>query len=290
VEAREIKTLRAELERLLGKREGWETPLLRELYGILWAGARRRRRSAEHERLWFSLAGFCLRPGFGYPLDDWRVRQLWTLYEQGIQYGQDAQTGSEWWTLWRRVAGGLNAAAQVRLGEDLLVNLRLPTGKAVKDKQPGIEDMARLAGVLERLPATRKVELGELLLARLARRGESPQLWWAVGRLGTRVPAYGSAHDVAPAAAAAAWLERVLALDWKVVTPAAFAATLLARLSGDRERDLDRELREHVTRRLRSIKAPPSWLRMVEDVVELDEADAGRVFGETLPPGLRLIG
>ena len=45
--------------------------------------------------------------------------------------------------------------------------------------------MARLAGVLERLPATRKLEIGELLLARLARKGESPQ-WWAVGRLATR--------------------------------------------------------------------------------------------------------
>ena len=288
VEAKEIKGLRADLERLLGKRETWETPLLRELFGVLWAGARRRRRSAEHERLWFSLAGYCLRPGFGYPLDDWRVRQLWSLYGQGVQYHQDAQSWAEWWTLWRRVAGGLDAAAQARLGEELLNGLRPLTGKTT-GKQPGIEDMARLAAVLERLPAARKGELGELLLARLARKGESPQLWWAVGRLGTRVPAYGSAHDVAPAAAAANWLERVLALDWKAVVPAAFAATLLARLSGDRERDLDEALRLRVVQRLRAAKAPTSWLRMVEEVVDLDEADAGRVFGEALPPGLRLV-
>jgi hypothetical protein len=290
VESREIKTLRAELERLLGKRETWETPLLRELFGVLWAGARRRRRSAEHERLWFSLAGYCLRPGFGYPLDDWRVRQLWTLYEQGVQYRQEAQNGSEWWILWRRVAGGLDAAAQWRLSGELLRDLRPPTGKGAVQRQSGIEDMARLAAVLERLPAARKVELGTVLLARLTRKGESAQLWWAVGRLGSRVPAYGSAHDVVPAATAAGWLERVLELDWKVVTPAAFAATLLARLSGDRERDLDELWRARVLQRLRVAKAPASWLRMVEDVVELDEADAGRVFGEALPPGLRLVG
>jgi len=289
VEPKEIKGLRTDLERLLGKRESWETPLLRELFGILWNGARRRRRSADHERLWFSLAGYCLRPGFGYPLDDWRTQQLWSLYPQGIQHGQDAQTRSEWWTLWRRVAGGLDAAAQTRLAVDLLVDLRPLTGKAAKDRPPGIEDMARLAGALERLPAAQKVELGQLLLARLARKGESLQLWWAVGRLGARVPAYGSAHDVVPATVAADWLERVLALDWKVVTPAAFAAALLARLSGDRERDLDAELRGQVIRRLRASKAPASWIRMVEEVVELDEADAGRVFGESLPPGLRLI-
>jgi hypothetical protein len=29
---------------------------------------------------------------------------------------------------------------------------------------------------------------------------------------------------------------------------------------------------------------------MVQEVAELDEADAGRVFGEALPPGLRLVG
>jgi len=145
-----------------------------------------RRRSADHERLWFSLTGYCLRPGFGYPLDEWRVGRLWALYEQGVQHHRDAQVRAEWWTLWRRVAGGLDAAAQLRLSEDLLADLRPLGGKAAKDRLPGIEDMVRLAGVLERLPAARKLELGELLLARLARKGESPQLWWAVGRLATR--------------------------------------------------------------------------------------------------------
>jgi hypothetical protein len=277
------------LERLLGARETWETPLLRELFNVLWTGARRRRRSVDHERLWFSLAGYCLRPGFGYPLDEWRVGQLWTLYEQGVQYPQDAQNRAEWWTLWRRVAGGLDAAAQMRLGEELLIALRPLTGKTARDKPAGVEDLARLAAVLERLPATRKIELGELLLARLARKGESLQLWWAVGRLGTRVPACGSAHDVVPATTAAAWLERVLALDWKAVTAAAFAATLLARCSGDRERDVEENLRKRVIQRLRAAQSPASWLRMVEEAVELDEADTGRVFGEALPPGLRLV-
>ncbi len=289
VEAKEIKGLRNDLERWLGPRETWETPLLRELFGTLWSGARRRRRSVDHERLWFNLAGYCLRPGFGYPLDEWRVGQLWTLYAQGVQYPQDRQNRAEWWTLWRRVAGGLDAAAQTRLSEDLFSGLRPWPSSSAKDKSASVEDLARLAGVLERVPAARKVELGELLLARLARKGESPQLWWAVGRLGTRVPVYGSAHDVTPTAIAADWLERVLALDWKAAPPAAFAATLLARLSGDRERDLDEALRQRVMQRLRAAKAPGSWLRLVAEVVELDEADAGRVFGEALPPGLRLV-
>ncbi len=80
---KEAKLLLRDLEKLLGGRNAWDIPLLRELFGVLWEGVRRRRRSADHERLWLNLTGFCLRPGYGHPLDDWRMRQLWTVYEHG---------------------------------------------------------------------------------------------------------------------------------------------------------------------------------------------------------------
>ncbi len=296
VSPRDIKNLRLELERLLGKRESWDTPLLRSLFDTLWEGARRRRRSADHERLWFSLAGYCLRPGFGYPLDDWRVKQLWSIYPQGVQYGAESQLWSEWWTLWRRVAGGLDEPAQETLLAELAPALR-PVAERIQKgpkggkstAKPAYDDMVRLAASLERLPAARKVELGGWWLARLAKKGESPQTWWALGRLGCRVPLYGSAHNVVPREVVTAWLRQILELNWKTVEPAAFAATLLARLSGDRERDLPEELRLQVAQKLRSVKAPDSWVRLVEQVVELEEADEKLVFGESLPPGLRLM-
>ncbi|HEU0200742.1 MAG TPA: Hsp70 family protein, partial [Burkholderiaceae bacterium] len=83
---KEAKQLRTHLEQLLGPRDSWDTPLLRDLFAILWERARRRRRSADHERMWMNLSGYCARPGFGYPLDDWRVEQLWSLFGQGVQY------------------------------------------------------------------------------------------------------------------------------------------------------------------------------------------------------------
>ncbi|MGR9107573.1 MAG: Hsp70 family protein, partial [Gammaproteobacteria bacterium] len=75
-----VKSLRNTLEKLLGNRNTWDTPLVRELFGVLLEFAKNRRRSPNHERVWLSLAGFCLRPGFGAPLDDWRVDQLWRIY------------------------------------------------------------------------------------------------------------------------------------------------------------------------------------------------------------------
>ncbi len=293
VDRREVKSLRNSLQKTLGKRDNWDSPLLRELFASLWKGVRRRRRSMDHERLWFNLVGFCLRPGFGYPLDDWRTQQLWTIYDQGVQYVRDAQVWSEWWILWRRVAGGLNEEAQQRILDAIALDLQPPAARPKKakstPKKQGYDDMVRLAASLERLPIHRKAEVGDWLLDRLQKKTESHQTWWAVGRLGARVPFYGSVHNTVPTEVAAEWLERVLALDWRSVPSAPFAATMLSRMSGDRERDLDQDVRARVLQRLRTTKAPPSWIRMVCEITELEKADEKRVFGESLPPGLRLI-
>lgn len=290
---KEVKGLRGQLEHLLGTRVQWDSALLRELFGAFWERAKRRRRSADHERLWLNLIGYCVRPGFGYPLDEWRVEQLWTLYEQGIQYVNESQNWSEWWTLWRRAAGGLDENAQLRVLDELAFYLQ-PSGSGLY-KRPagptrmGYADMVRLAGSLEQVPAERKIEVAGWLLARLRKPSENIQSWWAVGRLGARRPFYGSAHHVVPAEIAVTWVEAILALDWKKVEPAAFAAAQIARMSGDRSRDLPDEIRAAVVQRLAAASAPQSWIAMVREAVDLDVADEGRVFGEALPAGLKLI-
>ncbi|HLA35766.1 MAG TPA: molecular chaperone DnaK, partial [Rhodocyclaceae bacterium] len=290
VPPKEVKQLRMQLETLLGKREHWDSALLRALFDSLWEGAKRRRRSAEHERLWFSLASYCIRPGFGYALDDWRMEKLWSLYDQGIQYGSERQNWSEWWILWRRAAGGLADAAQLRLFEALSGALQPEDAKArPSGGSAAYDDIVRLAASLERLPVARKVDIGAWLLERLKRPAENIHSWWALGRIGARAPLYGSAHTVVPVEVAVVWLEAILALDWKKVEPAAFAATQIARMTGDRLRDLPHDARCRVVARLRAINASPTWVAMVDSVVEIDEADERRAFGESLPPGLKLI-
>lgn len=299
---KEAKQLRAQLEQLLGARERWATPLLRRLFDALWQRAKARRRSADHERVWLNLAGFCLRPGFGDALDGWRIEQLWTLFETGVQHGHDAQVASEWWTLWRRVAGGLPEAEQLRLLDDFAWNLQGPEAGQPRPAhlvKGGFDDMVRLGASLERIPAEHKVEIGDWLLERLrkppargdAKKGEEAdgRILWAIGRLGAREPFHGSAHSVVPAETAAAWLEALLALDWRRTESAGFAAAHLARMTGDRSRDIDPELRERVIARLEATRAAPAWIAMVREVVRLDEMSERQVFGEALPPGLRLV-
>jgi hypothetical protein len=294
VDPKAIKTLRADLERILGARETWNTPLLRELFGALLAGAKRRRRSADHERVWFNLAGFCLRPGFGYPLDEWRVSELWKFFSEGVQFVPEAQVWAEYWTMWRRVVGGLPAEAQRQLVNALDYYVRPPSPRPrprpAGPKMLGYDDMVRLLGSLELLDAARKVEIGGFLIERLQKHGEPPQSWWAVGRLGSRVPySRGAAHLVIPRANAQAWLDVLLAQDWKKIDQAAFAATQLSRMSGDRERDLDESSRARVIDRLLKTGAPPAWIEMVKQVSQLGEAEERKIFGDSLPPGLRLV-
>jgi len=294
IDPKAVKNLRADLEKQLGcARTEWDTPLLRALFTSLLEGSKYRRRSESHERVWLSLAGFCLRPGFGYPLDDWRVEQLWKTYSQSIQFVNDTQNWTEWWTLWRRIAGGLSSAAQEQLFADIAKFINpaaaRQAGVAKLIKNRGYDDMVRLAAVLERLPIDKKIQLGEWLLKRLQKAGEPNQTWWAVGRIGARQPFHGSNHNVIPADKVAHWLTQMLSVDWKKIPQAGFAATLIARLSGDRARDIDDELRQDIVTKLKFSKAPASWIEMLEQVKQLDEKEEQLIFGEALPPGLKLI-
>jgi hypothetical protein len=219
------------------------------------------------------------------------VEQLWTLYRNSIQFGKETRNWAEWWILWRRVAGGLNEAAQRRLFEDIAYYLQ-PAGSAKRppgQKKLAYDDMVRLVASLERLPVEHKIEVGEWLLKRLRKPKENIQTWWAIGRLGAREPIYGSNHQIVPVKVAEWWLLELLDQDWKKKEPAAFAATLLTRMTGDRERDIGPTMRNRVIERLRAVKAPPSWVKMVDEVIELSAVDEKRFLGDSLPVGLKLL-
>ena len=305
VDPKEVRQLRASLEHLLGARERWATPLLRRLFDALMERAKGRRRSSEHERAWLNLAGYCLRPGFGDPLDGWRIEQLWAMFETGVQYHKDTQVRAEWWTLWRRVAGGLDTESQLRLLDDFAFNLQADASE--RGKRPitlvdgSEDDMLRLGASLERIPAAYKAEIGNWMMeqieaipsagAKLDAKTAAAytRYLWALGRVGARQSFHSSAHEVAPVEAAEAWLGKLLRLDWKKVEPAGFAASQIARMTGDRSRDIGAAMREQVLRRLLATGAPATWATMVREVVELDQASETRMLGEALPPGLKLL-
>ena len=297
VASKEVKQLNRTLEKNIGPREGWRLPLLRELWSTLYAGASRRRRSADHERVFFQLAGYSLRPGFGYPLDEWRCEQTFLLFNHSVKFHAEQPVWSEFWVMWRRLAGGLADVQQQELWNYLKPHLarRIPSeppkdSAKLKGFQPqGLDEMVRVAASLEHLDPAEKVVLGNWITERLKSPETAAGPWaWALGRLGARLPLYGSSHKTVGPEQAARWLSLLLDAGLRRIDGTAFAAMQLARLTGDRTRDLDGEIRARAVVALKSAGASETWLRMLSEVAALETADETRALGDTLPIGLRL--
>ena len=301
VEAKDVKNVFRALERVLGPRESWRVPVLRELWSTLFAGAAKRRRTPDHERAFFQVAGYSLRPGFGYPLDAWRAEQMFGLFKDLVSFHAEKPNWIEFWVMWRRMAGGLAEESQralyaylrPHLERRLLPEPAKPLPKPlpkIRGIQPeGLDEMVRTAASLEHLAAAEKVELGGWIVDRMRASGGGGGPWaWSLGRLGARVPLYGSGHRVVPIETASAWVELLLSFGLDRVDGASFAVAQLARQTGDRSRDLDEGLRATTLAALQAAKAPESFQRMVAEVMELEAADEARALGDTLPAGLRL--
>ena len=104
-----------QLERILGlPRHAWNAAVLRNLWPALNDRTTGRELSVEHEETWLTLAGFLLRPGFGFAHDGLRMDELWRLRDAGLRFPGKRSKVQEY-ILWRRVAGGLTAERQEML-------------------------------------------------------------------------------------------------------------------------------------------------------------------------------
>ncbi|MEG1201838.1 MAG: Hsp70 family protein [Comamonas sp.] len=293
VPAKEVRQLRQSLERALGPRECWDVALLRALFDALLARAKRRRRTVEHERVWLNLAGWCLRPGVGAELDAWRMEQVWALYSQGLAHPKEAANWTEWWVFWRRVAAGLDESQQMQVLEAVAGQMQKAvqqtTRSGGKSTHGSYDDMLRLFAAMEAVPWQYRQEMGQWMLQRLKREGESVQTWWAIGRLAARQSLAANAHLVMPPEAAQEFLNATLAQDWRKNETAMFAAVQISRMTGDRARDFSDDVRAQVLEKMHSAGAPQRWIELVEQVVQMEAEDQKRSLGDSLPPGLVLL-
>ncbi|MDF4915781.1 hsp70 family protein [Vibrio parahaemolyticus] len=292
-EGKEIKTLAKDLEKKLGKRDEWDFTTLRQLFDTFAQGRKRRRRSEQHEKNWLRLAGFALRPGFGDPTDSWRIEQVWGLYQQNIQF-KNHQGWTDWWVFWRRIAGGLSQEQQETILADIAKYLHPGAMKnpqsAKAAQEMGYESMVRLSASLEHLEVEDKVLLATWFLSKAINQNQFEQAhWWAMGRLASRTPLYGSQHNVIPREQAEQWLPKLLEQNWLKEPMIAFAAVMICRKTGDRLFDISHDYREQVLTKLKQSKVPESWVSLVEEVKELSESESKRVFGDALPSGLTLV-
>ena len=296
------KLLEAALE---STRNEWPTGLCRRLWEFLEENAAGRGKSPGHLSRWYNLTGFVLRPGFGDPIDRYRVEALWKLITTSASQpsgnssgGKKApvvpEGGADYWIMWRRVSGGLNAALQQALFTRLRPSLLPAKGKAFS-RPPANEyaEMWRAAASLERLDAKTKELLGAAVLRDCKKSPVPVYAFWSLTRLGTRVQLYGPLNSVVHPEIVESWIEELLTFvpgndseknGWL------FCLSQLARQSGLRAVDISDSTRNRVLGTLRSHPCPGAWKRMVEEVVQSEGEEAAKMFGESLPIGLRLSG
>ena len=243
-----MKSLVRDLERILGQeRDRWTSSLLRSLWPAVYPGITRRGRSLAHENTWLYLAGFVLRPGYGSDLDPWRVLQLWECFDLGIAHKKEKSAQSNWWMMWRRTAGGLDSDQQERLFSAAFPELKGAIGEFVEG--------TRMLGSLERVAVPRKLELCTLLIDRITRGKAANQqhVFWALARLLGRVPLYGAADSVVPAAAVEEYFCRVEGLDWNKLGLQALGTVFSAacRRTDLRQLDIHDPIRARVIEKLR---------------------------------------
>jgi molecular chaperone DnaK (HSP70) len=293
-----LATLTRDLEALFdARRDDWSVTTTRALFDALVEVAAERKRSADHEQRWLNLAGFLLRPGTGAPLDAWRARVMWGVFNEQLAHPRSEPGKLAWWIAWRRIAGGL-ANGQHDQIYDRLAKLLLPNplqAKKLTEARPSKQELAemwRAVASLERLPAHNKVKLGDELMRRLEpRKGREDSVHlWALSRIGARVPLYGPLNAVVSPARVAEWLAPLCAWDWPEPDKVAFPLAQLGRRTGDRTRDLDDATRARLAAVVRAMPGGDRAAVLVEQVVELEAREERVALGDTLPAGLRLVG
>jgi molecular chaperone DnaK (HSP70) len=270
--------LPSRLETALGLgRNSWPVDVARRLADAFLEQIENRKRSAAHEIRWLNLGGFCLRPGFGFIGDEYRIEQVRRIYAAGPQFGNQTQNEIDWWIFWGRLAGGLNRNQQVDIVQRLLpFLLPKPGKKPPRVNNSLLREMWRTASSMELIPAGNRAQLGDALI----KQPKEDYVLWCLSRLGARQLFYGPANQVLAASIASRWIDALIAIP-----RADDALVSLARRTGDPVRDISATTFAAVRARLKD----PQLIAQLEGDTERDERALGRIFGEALPSGLILV-
>jgi len=270
------------------QKEDWPLSMLRELVDLMISLKKQRNISPQHESRWLNLTGYAIRPGFGDPLDEHRISQLWKLYKTGPQNSRNPQVLSEWWIFWRRISGGLTAGQQRQFMQDLK-----PLFKSKKNAsrrllpQERIELWMAIAN-LERLSSEDKIDWTSRLIDEMSPKKAKQQHWWALSRLCARELLYGPVDRVIHKDKLQNWIQWIMKQDWRNMKPIFAAMSQMARKTGDRKRDFDDSFQKSIIDWMLAQGAEKSYVKYLSEVVAVSQNDEKAIFGESLPSGIIL--
>ncbi|MGD9215991.1 MAG: Hsp70 family protein [Desulfobacteraceae bacterium] len=288
-----IETIVKDLTKLVDQpRKRWPLTFIRTLADELIQLQKVRRHSALHEGRWLNLVGYCLRPGMADGADPIRMKEIWRLHHQGAVHANNAQVGSEWWIMWRRVAAGLSPGQQKQFVQALTPQLIQKKGSSKKIPPQQRLEMWMAIANMEHLNAKEKLRCGQKLLAELKPGKSKPQHFWALSRLGARELLYGSVDRVAPRQEVSLWISTLMQSKWRDPKPVIAALAQMARKTGDRTRDLEPSVINNIIEWMSDQPKQESFIqghvKYLHDVISMASQEESSIFGEALPAGIVL--
>ncbi|MEL0159186.1 MAG: hypothetical protein VXA48_09625, partial [Deltaproteobacteria bacterium] len=299
-------SLNKQLEALLGPRTAWPLPLLREIADQLLSGMGTRVRSVNHEINWLKICGFCLRPGFGFPNDELRIKQLTEWIDRGPQFRKERNVEVEWWIFCRRVAAGLPPQTQEAIFKSLEVRLvegnrktrssKLPKGKRPTSISPSaLNELWLLLSNLESVPHDKKRIYGKQLLDRLEKNQSTGIEGLCLARFGSRELVHAGSLYVMPPKEVEPWIQSLLEIHHqKPIQELPLVLTKLGQFTGDRHRDISPDLRKELITFVKSYDEDGSLVRLLTEEAKGDPEEIlesnlqNWLFGDELPIGLKL--
>jgi molecular chaperone DnaK (HSP70) len=284
-----LESLVKDVKQMMGQsKTQWPLGLIRSMTDTLLENTRSRKTTPEHESRWLNLTGFCMRPGFGEGFDEHRIKKIWKIHGQGPLRPNHARVRSEWWILWRRIAGGLNAGQQRQFTQDAAqwIGSRKIISKKLSP-QERIEIWMAIAS-MERIQVEEKVRWGRQLISETGPGQFAGRQLWSLARIGARTLLYGSTDRVIRPDEAWAWIRDLIQQKWNDPKPAIYALVQMARKTGDRTRDIDDRDRQTLMDWMLNNGAESHILDMLKNAVAIEKQEKNMLFGDELPAGLLL--
>ncbi|MDQ8204856.1 Hsp70 family protein [Pelagicoccus sp. SDUM812003] len=274
-----------EVERALGApKHEWNLPTARRLFAVLEDADGLGHRSEAYLETWLQLAGYLLRPGFGFAEDEQRVLRL-------SRWGSESAVSSarvevQRLIMLRRVVAGLEEAEQSRVFDTELAALRSsPRASA---------ERIRLLGCLEKVDLERKQllfrDLEQRLREALAEDQHVEAVLGGLGPLLSRAPFRAGPDRVMPPKRVEELYDLLKRFDWQ---DSRFAQALplflsAARKVDERALDLSKGASRKIVSKLEKSGVGPGRLQALREYVPISRGDQAASFGEALPVGLVL--
>ncbi len=270
------------------QREEWSPGILRSLAGKVLAHAHSKNISETHEAKWWNLIGYFLRPGFGFPLDDHKIGEVWKIILQDLKSPKSEECALQQLICLRRIAGGLNKGRQTEIYHHITssfgskkIQLCIPKSAGEKYRH---QEKIRTLSSLERIEQSHKVTLGRAILAEVKKGKGTTADFWALGRLGSRSLFYGSPAHMISGKECAEWVMELYGLhNIYPIDRLSFPLTMLAKKTAQKDFNVSQEIRDKIKI---VFTGDSDRIEMIEGNVVQSDGENDIFFGEKLPAGL----